>query len=197
MAGLPPVKRLVQEDFASQKSWIGLLLGPLNDFMTAVYNGLNRGLTFGENMKAQVKTLTVDNTQPTFTPIEFTSTIGRPAALWVVKIEDRAGAPQVVRAPVTVDWSYSNGLVYINNVSGLTSHTRGDTNTSTSLTNVEGAENVSVGQTVSGTGIPTSTTVTAVSGTTVTISQAATGSATVLLTFSGKTFNLTIIAVAG
>jgi hypothetical protein len=62
----------------------------------------------------------------------------------------------------------------------------------------DAAANTALDPSGGGTNIPAGTTVTAVSAGTVTISAAATGTtASVLLTFSGKSYNLTIISVAG
>lgn len=59
------------------------------------------------------------------------------------------------------------------------------TNTSTSITGIGDTAEIIAGQTVTGTGIPASTTVSSVDGkTAITISNAATASATVTLTFS-------------
>ncbi len=68
------------------------------------------------------------------------------------------------------------------------------TNSSTSVTGMKSLYGVYNGMSVTGTGIPASTTVTAVnpSAGTLTLSQAATGSATVALTFSGGQYILTL-----
>jgi hypothetical protein len=58
------------------------------------------------------------------------------------------------------------------------------TNTSTSVTSVATVTGIAIGQTVTGTGIPAATTVAGISGTTVTLSAAATASGTVTLTFT-------------
>lgn len=198
MASLPPIKRITAEDFQDQKSWIAKLLQPLNSFFDSVYTALNKNLTFGENFRAMVRTVTVDNTLTSFTPIRIASTIGRPAGLWVVGFADKAGQPQTISPAVSVDWGYENGTIIINKVAGLTLYSSVNTNSSTSLTNVHRADQVVVGQTVTGTDIPANTTVSAVSGTTVTISAAATGTTTgVLATFTGKSYDLTFIAVGG
>lgn len=57
---------------------------------------------------------------------------------------------------------------------------------STSITAIADAENIKLGQIVIGTGIPDNTFVTAIAGTAITISQAATASATVTITFKSK-----------
>lgn len=71
----------------------------------------------------------------------------------------------------------------------------GDTNSTTSITNLSSTDGLSVGMGVSGTGISAGTVIAQINGTTaVTLSQAATATATgVSLTFSGDTFKILLI----
>jgi len=199
MAALPPLKRITAEDFSEQISWIAKLLQPLNVFFDSVYSALNKNLTFADNFKAMVKTVVVDNTQATFTPIKISSTIGRPAGVWAVSVRDRAGNSQVLGGGGTVSWGYENGQILINAISGLTTLSSGTTtNTSATLSNVTNANHLLIGQSVAGTGIPTNTKISSISGSSVIMTNAATASASgVLLVFSGKSYDLTFIAVAG
>jgi hypothetical protein len=70
-----------------------------------------------------------------------------------------------------------NGLVTTNYFQGVF-QTTGNTNGTTTVTSVVGAAGLSVGQAVSGFNIASGTTITAISGTTITLSQAATGTST-------------------
>lgn len=81
---------------------------------------------------------------------------------------------------------------------GLGFATTGDTHTNTTLDNVAAVTNVAIGWKVEGTNIPANTTVSNIVGTTVTLSQAATGSnvggavrfyTNKTLTFAGSTYN--------
>lgn len=75
--------------------------------------------------------------------------------------------------------------------------TTGNTNTSTSLTSVANTSGLAVGQPVAGLGIPSGTVITAISGSTVTISNAATATATgVSLFFTGATITMSANATA-
>ena len=91
------------------------------------------------------------------------------------------------RPPVCKDLClYKNFMLYANvetkqrlnttlvGATTLGKATTGDTNTSTALTNVADVTNLAVGWKVEGTGIPASTTVTAIVGSTITLSNAAT-----------------------
>lgn len=86
---------------------------------------------------------------------------------------------------------------YVINYSAFTLATTADTNSSTSLTNVANTTGLADGQTVTGLGIPTGTTIASISGTTVTLSQAATATATgISITFDGATITISANAVA-
>lgn len=95
-----------------------------------------------------------------------------------------AGAP-------TLDTARSKGICNWSKSSQVWTGTT--TNSSTAVTGMVSLWGVYNGMTVTGTGIPASTTVTAVNPTagTLTLSQAATGSATVALTFSGGQYIVT------
>lgn len=67
MANLPQPKQFVLEDFQGQKSWIDRLLYPLNTFMRGVYSALNKNLTFSENFKAEIRVITIKNTDLPYT----------------------------------------------------------------------------------------------------------------------------------
>ncbi len=55
MANLPSIKLISREDLKEAPSWIERLLSPLNSFMAAVYENLNRGLTFRQNIRCNIK----------------------------------------------------------------------------------------------------------------------------------------------
>ena len=55
MAKISATKKLVIEDYPTEvKKWIPRMIDPLNRFLEQVYGALVRGLTFRDNLKAQV-----------------------------------------------------------------------------------------------------------------------------------------------
>ena len=46
---IPTTQRLIVEDFQDQKDWIGLLIGPINEFITNVLRVINGGMDFTSN----------------------------------------------------------------------------------------------------------------------------------------------------
>jgi|SRR6478736_4481924 len=120
MAKLPPVTRIIQEDFKEQSSWIGKLLQPINSFMTSIVSALSHGLTFGDNFAAQVKDLEFSENANTY-PLYFKSTTAtKPVGLWVVNASEIAATPSPILNAVYADWEYADGQVRINNITGLT-----------------------------------------------------------------------------
>ena len=199
MAQIPPINRLVTEDFPEQNKWIGKLIQPLNQFMLGAVNALNKGLTFRDNFNAQIREIDVRGSLP-FAPVTFQSSVGNPAGLWVIAARDKdTSTNAIISSAITVDWAYRNGTVVIQNVAGLSSIQLADTtNTNAVLTNVTNAQSLIVGQSVTGTGIPDQTVIKSISGSSVTLSATATATnAQRTIIFSGKSYKLTVIAVAG
>lgn len=120
MARLPAIKTLQIEDFPSQKSWIGKMLVPLNQFMGSVYNSLNGSLELGVNIRAQVQTIEfIEGT--TDLPFRFQSTIGRPRMVLIGEAADVSDTPSALTAAPFAVWSFSNGQVVLDDLIGLNS----------------------------------------------------------------------------
>lgn len=118
MGRVPPFKRIGQEDFPGQRSWITSLLGPLNNFFSIMYENLNQGLTFNDNFRAFIKDVRVD-ASPTY-PITFQNTMRvSPQGVIILKLEENVSNPSTVTSAVTLDWSFSEGSIKINNITGL------------------------------------------------------------------------------
>ncbi len=120
MARIPPIKRLTTEDFKDQTSWIGKLIQPLNEFMSSVSLALTRGLTFSENMAAQVKDVKVTHAASAY-PLKFLYDLSsKPQGALVVRVVEVSDTPSVLSNAVYADWDYRDGQVIINNFTGLT-----------------------------------------------------------------------------
>ena len=122
MSFLPPVKRFALEDFPKERSWIGNLIEPLNRFFQNVYNNLNHGLTFRDNLKAMISEQIVDQVYP----LQFLNTMKvKPVGVWIISLVEIADIPATITDAVTIDWSYNGaGQIEINNISGLTAGKR-------------------------------------------------------------------------
>lgn len=118
MALLPQLKRLSAEDFKDAPPWFMRLLYPLNLFMISVYSALNNQLTFESNMLSQIRSATLNGSSPT---AQFTwPYASAPIGVTVISALDISPFPLLIKQAVTCAWSYSAGVVNIENVTGLT-----------------------------------------------------------------------------
>lgn len=118
MAKLPPVQRLVTEDFSDQKKWIGKLLSPINQFMESIYQSLNRGLTLKDNLAADVLETQLEGVFPAKIAWTLKS---KPVAVLVGQVELVSGATVSLSSAVGIRWSYNGqGVLQIDQVLGIT-----------------------------------------------------------------------------
>jgi len=114
---IPPLKRLVVEDFTSQKGWIDKLIQPLNQFFEGISTALGKGLTIGDNFDGEVRSFETVNTYPI--KLAWTRK-NRPRAVWVVDWAAKSGATPTITAAVQVQWSNaSDGSLQIDKVVGI------------------------------------------------------------------------------
>lgn len=122
MARIPQNRVLDKNDFPDQEEWISELLSPINDFFGIVVRALNKGLTLEENLNAQLHEI-VFNTDGSVTnpfPIRFRSTTtSKPRIVLLGKIEEISGNPQTITNATTIDWTFAESQVRINNITGL------------------------------------------------------------------------------
>lgn len=129
MSSLPSIRRLSREDLPGAPSWIEQLLVPLNLFMSSVYDNLNHGLTFPQNIRSSTRELTF-STSATYTTGDFTHLIfasgipTRVAGVLVLQITEVAAQPDVITGAVTLDWTEDNQGVRVRYVSGLANSKR-------------------------------------------------------------------------
>lgn len=134
MAKLPQIRRLLIEDFASEKKWISPLLLVLNSFMEGVVNALTRSLTIIDNMSGDVKTVTLSNVPTPSTtggangPTSVTwSKSSLPTCVLVANVQQLTGSPLAaatftLAAAVQVQFQMSqdNKSLQIIGVTGIT-----------------------------------------------------------------------------
>lgn len=128
MAKLPEFKRVSREDLKDAPDWVEGLIGPLNSFMDSVTRGLNKNITFQENIRGAIKDLefTTSSTYNTgtFTPVTFTYGGGalRPQGVVILQLRQENGA--IIKTAISLSWSESNGSISIDYVAGLANSTR-------------------------------------------------------------------------
>lgn len=128
MAALPPIKRIFKEDLgADVPGWITRLLAPLNQFMASVYQALNKGLTFAQNIKSDEREFQVQaGTDPDDNTFSFPLTnVQQPRGVFVENVFLRDGTPIVFTAAPYVSWTWdsSTNTLQIIGITGLTNGT--------------------------------------------------------------------------
>lgn len=117
MAKLPRTKKLIQEDFPSEKNWIGKLLLPLNQFLETVGLALDRNLTVRDNLDMQISTVTITGDEEVSFAI---TTRSRPMGVLVTSVElvSGTGTPTAAVQPVTWEVDTVNNVITVNSWHG-------------------------------------------------------------------------------
>lgn len=127
MSALPPIRRLNREDFPDAPEWLDGLLYALNQFIEAVYGALGGNLSFGQNVTAQIKTVTFKTLSTYAAPwnqfypetVSFTRALKSKAqGVVLLKIVETDSAELPVGT--AINWSDEDGSIIINSVLGLT-----------------------------------------------------------------------------
>jgi hypothetical protein len=128
MAAVPPDTRFRKDDFPGtglgSNEVLDRLFLPLNTFLKAVRSALSGGLTFSENFRAEVKTVSI-TTPASGTgvlscfPFDVKSKVSQPIGVLLLSADDRSTAPA---APSLggVSWLINaDGTLQITNLPGL------------------------------------------------------------------------------
>lgn len=119
MAKLPPLRRLLLEDFSTQKAWIGTLLLVINNFMEAVVSAVNKNLTIVENTTGDIKMVTLSGTLPV--SVAWAKSLP-PTAVFVGNVSLVGGATVSLTTAIGITWSMSTDgkSLQVNSVVGVT-----------------------------------------------------------------------------
>lgn len=106
---IPELTSIRVEDFPDQKSWIGKLLLPLNQFFLSTVSAVNGNITIGDNIPCQTQVMSFVYGSSTDFPKSFKWNIpDRPLELRIASATED-GVP-IALVPA---WSYANGNVSI------------------------------------------------------------------------------------
>lgn len=118
MSRIPPLRRILTEDFPDQSEWIGKLIQPINDHMEKVVAALNKGLTVADNMAAKIIDVTVDGSYPLKVAWDLRT---RPRTVLVGAVRRADGVPFTLANAVQVQWQFNqSGELQIDTVVGIT-----------------------------------------------------------------------------
>lgn len=129
MAKLPPLKRLVTQDYAGQ-NWLAPLFQVLNNFMESTYSALNQALTLADNTTSGVLELVLTS-QPTPTsPARLSWPKEVPVAVMIGNVQQRdttqanrltTSGALLTNAP-GIEWQYisdsTGDYIYVTNLVG-------------------------------------------------------------------------------
>lgn len=118
MAQIPPLRRILTEDFSEQSEWIGKLIQPLNEHMEKVVRALDKGLTISENTSGRIIDITLDGAFPLKLAWGLRS---RPRTVIVGAVRKADGTAFTLTDAVQVQWQYNqSGELQIDAVTGVT-----------------------------------------------------------------------------
>lgn len=103
-------KKLLIEDFpAEQRSYLGKLLDPLNQFMQQVATALSQGLVFVDNFKAIKFSVNIAASQTYPLEYNLAALKDRPSAVIIGEVirSDEAA----LSSAYSVHWKYDNGML--------------------------------------------------------------------------------------
>ena len=119
---LPPIKKILREDVKSAPSWISGIIDPVNSFMEAVYQSLNKNITLTENIASFVKEIiyTTPSTYPSgVEQVIFMNQLrAKPTGLMVMQAYERSSYIPAT-GPVYVPWVEDDGDIILSTVTGL------------------------------------------------------------------------------
>ena len=109
---IPQLKRLLGSDIPEAPAWMNTVLGTVNKFMQDTYSILKKQITFQDNIRCEIKELSL------VAPIAISvpTSLANPIGVLLLSVE---GTDFIVE-PV-LKWSNAQGAVKIDSISGLTS----------------------------------------------------------------------------
>lgn len=107
------------ETFRSQADWIGNLLSPLNAFLNDLVIASTNKFTISDNLFQELKEIRFKNSSVNF-PLKFrTKFQSFPQGITPIYLFDNDSSAPALEFPI-LKWTYSNGEVIIDSLSGLT-----------------------------------------------------------------------------
>jgi len=118
MARIPPLKRVLQEEFPDQP-WLNKLLTPLNKFMESVVSAFNKSITVNDNMAGAIRTVEMRGTTAT---IPWSGQAPSVVIVGRVRASDNQPLDSTANPDaIAVRWYLdSDGNIYIYSIQGVT-----------------------------------------------------------------------------
>jgi hypothetical protein len=118
-SNLPTIQRIKYEDYKDAPNWFAQFLMALNLFMTAVYNIINKGITY--NNLAVIAPFSFQFTPGTTTGFKFSNPISiTPNNVIVGNVFQTGNTIIHPTGAVTLFWHYADGSIVVDSIVGLT-----------------------------------------------------------------------------
>lgn len=118
-SNLPTIQRVKYEDYKDAPSWFGQFLSTLNLFMTAMYNIVNKGITYS-NLSV-IAPVSFQFTPGTTTNFTFSNPLSIvPNNVIVGNVYINGNLASHPSGAVTLYWHYSQGSIFVDSILGLT-----------------------------------------------------------------------------
>lgn len=118
-SNLPTIQRIKYEDYKDAPSWFAQFLQTLNLFINAVYNIINRGITYS-NLSV-IAPFSFQFVSGSTTGFRFTNPITiTPNNVIVGNVYETGDTTVHPTGAVTLFWHYTNGSIVVDNIVGLT-----------------------------------------------------------------------------
>jgi hypothetical protein len=122
-SNLPSIQRIKFEDYKDAPKWFEQFLGTLNLFMTAIYNIVNRGITY--NNLAVIAPSTFSFTAGATTGFKFVNPITVTPTNVIIGNVYVGNQLTIHPAGITqIYWHYSQGYIFVDSIVGLTAGTQ-------------------------------------------------------------------------
>ena len=118
MANVPEQQQIVPEDFKKEyQDMVSKIADSFNTYVEQLNEILNKNLTFGENFRGELKTVTVVGGEAL--KFRYNNT-AKPIGLWVVDYSNLTNADEVLPDAVQAQWTYDGkGNITIDNVTAI------------------------------------------------------------------------------
>lgn len=119
MANVPEKQQIVPEDFKREEQEVASKIAdPFNTYVEQLNEILDQGLTFADNLRADIRSIEVTGGSP----ITFSySQQAKPVGLWIVSYSNLTTPTEVLTTAVQAQWTYDGrGNITLNNLTGLT-----------------------------------------------------------------------------
>ena len=119
MAQVPESPQINPESFPKDdRDLVTRISGPITEYTELLNEGLNQNLTFEENFRGEVRTLTFDKGKTT-EKFKYNGN-GTPIGLWVVNQQNITSPSTINTNAVQIQWNWDGkGNINITNVVGL------------------------------------------------------------------------------